>query len=146
MITISKPKHGWSTLTIPCENETCNISLSYIQNIPFYFLDTFINYLNDVNNTDDTMILNIDEEGNTKKIIVDAYRTYIIDEASKHLYVSEMDFLQFMRECIEEFEKNIEKWSEFCIFEKIEKNYETIKMQNRIFMKGKIEIIRKKIG
>ena len=70
-ITITKPVHGWSTLTIPCKTSQCEISLSYIDDIADYFLSSFINYLTEVENIEDTIILNIDEEGNSKKIISD---------------------------------------------------------------------------
>ena len=98
-ITITKPVHGWSTLTIPCKTSECNISLSYIDDIADYFLSSFIKYLTEVENIEDTIILNIDEEGNSKKIISNQYRTYIIDEGEEILYVSDFDVLQLIREC-----------------------------------------------
>ena len=44
MITISKPKYGWSTLIIPCHNADCQIALSYIDDIAIYFLNEFMTY------------------------------------------------------------------------------------------------------
>lgn len=142
-ITITKPVHGWSTLTIPCKNSECNISLSYIDDIADYFLSSFINYLTEVENIEDTIILNIDEEGNSKKIISDQYRTYIIDEGEEILYVSDFDVLQFIRDCTKEFKKNINEWAEFYVFEEFKKNYDLIVSKNKETIESRIQIIER---
>lgn len=142
-ITITKPVHGWSTLTIPCKNSECNISLSYIDDIADYFLSSFINYLTEVENIEDTIILNIDEEGNSKKIISDQYRTYIIDEGEEFLYVSDFDVLQFIRDCTKEFKKNINEWAEFYVFEEFKKNYDLIVSKNKETIESRIQIIER---
>ena len=142
-ITITKPVHGWSTLTIPCKNSECNIFLSYIDDIADYFLSSFINYLTEVENIEDTIILNIDEEGNSKKIISDQYRTYIIDEGEEFLYVSDFDVLQFIRDCTKEFKKNINEWAEFYVFEEFKKNYDLIVSKNKETIESRIQIIER---
>ena len=68
MITISKPKYGWSTLTIPWYNADCQMAFSYIDDIAIYFLNEFMTYFEIVENAEDTLVLTIDEEGNTGKI------------------------------------------------------------------------------
>ena len=142
-ITITKPVHGWSTLTIPCKNSECNISLSYIDDIADYFLSSFIQYLTTVENIEDTIILNIDEEGNSKKIISDQYRTYIIDEGEEFLYVSDFDVLQFFRDCTKEFKKNINEWAEFYVFEEFKNDYDLIVSKNKETIKSRIQIIER---
>lgn len=142
-ITITKPVHGWSTLTIPCKNSECNISLSYIDDIADYFLSSFIQYLTTVENIEDTIILNIDEEGNSKKIISDQYRTYIIDEGEEILYVSDFHVLQFIRECTKEFKAHINEWAEFFIFEEFKNDYDLIVEKNKKTIKSRIQIIER---
>lgn len=142
-ITITKPVHGWSTLTIPCKNSECNISLSYIDDIADYFLSSFIQYLTTVENIEDTIILNIDEEGNSKKIISDQYRTYIIDEGEEILYVSDFDVLQFIRDCTKEFKKNINEWAEFYVFEEFKNDYDLIVSKNKETIESRIQIIER---
>lgn len=142
-ITITKPVHGWSTLTIPCKNSECNISLSYIDDIADYFLSSFIQYLTTVENIEDTIILNIDEEGNSKKIISDQYRTYIIDEGEEFLYVSDFDVLQFIRDCTKEFKKNINEWAEFYVFEEFKNDYDLIVSKNKETIESRIQIIER---
>ena len=132
-ITITKPVHGWSTLTIPCKNSECNISLSYIDDIADYFLSSFIQYLTTVENIEDTIILNIDEEGNSKKIISDQYRTYIIDEGEEFLYVSDFDVLQFIRDCT----------TEFYVFEEFKNDYDLIVSKNKETIESRIQIIER---
>ena len=142
-ITITKPVHGWRTLTIPCKNSECNISLSYIDDIADYFLSSFIQYLTTVENIEDTIILNIDEEGNSKKIISDQYRTYIIDEGEEILYVSDFDVLQFIRDCTKEFKKNINEWAEFYVFEEFKNDYDLIVSKNKETIESRIQIIER---
>ena len=68
MITISKLKYSWSTLTIPCHAVDCQIALSYMDDIAIYFLNEFMTYFETVENAEDTFVLTIDEEGNTDKL------------------------------------------------------------------------------
>ena len=142
-ITITKPVHGWSTLTIPCKTSECEISLSYIDDIADYFLSSIINYLTEVENIEDTIILNIDEEGNTMKIISDQYRTYIINEGEEILYVSDFDVLQLIRECTKEFKAHINEWAEFSIFEEFKNEYDLIVKKNKETIKSRIQIIER---
>ena len=145
MIKISKPKYGWSTLIIPCHNADCQIALSYIDDIAIYFLNEFMTYFETVENAEDTLVLTIDEEGNTKKIVADQYRIYIIDEGTEKLYVSDLDVLDFIFGCISEFQRNLSDWASFCVFEEFKTDYYKHVKENEKEIQSKIKIINKKL-
>ena len=146
MLTIDKPKYGWSKLTIQCHGKDCNIALSYIDDIALYFLNKFLDYLENVENAEDTLVLTIDEEGNTKKIIADVYQTYIIDEGTETLFVSDLSVLQFISICISEFKKNLSDWADFAIFDEFETNYKTKVKNKEKELETKIQIISKMLN
>ena len=62
---LTKPKYGWAILGFPCNDGLHKISLSYINDIPDYFLNSFLKYFN---HNDTNLILDIDEEGNSRKM------------------------------------------------------------------------------
>ena len=117
-ITLTKPKYGWSSLTIPCKNDLHEIELSHIDDIPIYFLEHFLSYLNQDSIIEETLVLTIDEEGNEQKIISDAFSTYIINEGDETLDVSEISSFELIHACIEGFRNEIDAWSNFFFDER----------------------------
>ena len=143
-VMLTKPRHGWATLTIPCLKGNHCIALSYIEDIPIYFLTHFLEYLERGDLESENLVLSIDEEGNTQKIISDKWQTYIIDEGKETLNISNLTAFDSMYECCKSFRENLNEWSSFAVFEEMEKDYERIVNENKNNIKTMIDEIEKR--
>lgn len=113
--------------------------MSYIQYIPTELLDTFIKYLTETTNMEDILSFTFDQEGNEIILISNMYRTYIINNENENLNISEMSVIEFIRWSVEEFNKNLDDWANFCNFENDPETFKKTKFE----IQWKIEYIEK---
>ena len=108
-LEITEPKHGWSKLIIRGQ-EPFEGQLSYIQNLPYDFLEIFKVYLE----KNVSVALECDEEGSCFTIVLMHHEVrIIIDREESTVITSDISPADFISVCCSEFEKYISEWASF---------------------------------
>ena len=108
-LEITEPKHGWSKLIIRGQ-EPFEGQLSYIQNLPYDFLEIFKVYLE----KNVSVALECDEEGSCFTIVLIHHEArIIIDREESTVITSDISPADFISVCCSEFEKYISEWASF---------------------------------
>ena len=108
-LEITEPRHGWAKLVIKGQ-EPFDGQLSYIQNIPYDFLDIFKVYLE----KNVPVALECDEEGTCFTIVLMLHEVrIIIDREESTVITPEISPVDFISDCCSEFEKYISGWASF---------------------------------
>ena len=129
-LEITAPEHGWAKLIIK-GIEPFEGNLSYIQDIPHDFLDTFKVYLE----KNVPVAIECDEEGSCFTIVLMYHDVrIIIDREESTVITPDISAVEFISACCSEFEKHISEWASFTCPEigqlEIDKN--RVKLQNSI--------------
>ena len=108
-LEITEPKHGWSKLIIRGQ-EPFEGQLSYIQNLPYDFLEIFKVYLE----KNVSVALECDEEGSCFTIVLMQHEVrVIIDREESTVITPDISPVDFISACCSEFEKYISGWASF---------------------------------
>ena len=108
-LEITAPKHGWSKLIIRGQ-EPFEGQLSYIQDIPYVFLDIFKVYLE----KKVPVALECDEEGSCFTIVLMRHEVrIIIDREESTVITPDISSFDFISACCSEFERHISEWARF---------------------------------
>ena len=108
-LEITEPKHVWSKLIIRGQ-EPFEGQLSYIQNLPYDFLEIFKVYLE----KKVSVALECDEEGSCFTIVLMHHEVrIIIDREESTVITSDISPADFISVCCSEFEKYISEWASF---------------------------------
>lgn len=112
-LEITEPKHGWSKLIIRGQ-EPFEGQLSYIQNLPYDFLEIFKVYLE----KNVSVALECDEEGSCFTIVLMHHEVrIIIDREESTVITPDISPADFIFVCCSEFEKHISEWASFTCTE-----------------------------
>jgi hypothetical protein len=119
---LTKPEHGW-----------CNVEIgdftgwaSYIMDVPFNCLNSFISYFTkgkDIN----SVAIAFDEEGSEFTVVSNYYSTYVIierDETPVLKYFSDIDIKQLANELINDLEMYFNEWVNFECYDEPNKDRE----------------------
>lgn len=105
---LSNPDAGWCNVKIgDFEGEA-----SYLTDIPFVCLNSFIQYLTKGNNIN-SISMYFDEEGTEFFLVCDYYITYIIierDETPELKYYNNIGIKQLANELIKDLERDFDSW------------------------------------
>ena len=108
-LEITEPKHGWSKLIIRGQ-EPFEGQLSYIQNLPYDFLEIFKVYLE----KNVSVALECDEEGSCFTIVLMNHEVrIIIDREEPTVITPDISPADFISVCCSEFENHILEWASF---------------------------------
>ena len=103
----SKPKNGWTEITISDDISEFKAPASYITNIPNDCLDTFIYALEN----HCSVVIDFDAEGWEYKLICSEYDTYIIEDKDEcKVYHFNITLNKIVKEFLNDLENNIEDW------------------------------------
>lgn len=112
-VKLLKPEYGWSKLIF---TRLGSISLSYIENVPFMFLEFINNILNSEGYNMTTEVF--DGEGINHVLIGDEFLIHmfsITDVGKGNIYT--VEFRDFYKAVIASLEENLVDWATFCSYE-----------------------------
>jgi len=103
----SKPKNGWTEITIKDDVFEYKAPASYITNIPDDCLDTFIYALKN----HCSVVIDFDAEGWEYKLVCSGYDTYIIEDKDEYkVYHFNITLNKLVKEFLDDLESYIKDW------------------------------------